>query len=80
MNSFEKNDLITKEIEKLTNDITKKDENLKKYAEENENVRRYNEVLRKDLVSIKSEVDKKENELSLLSQKNAEIERDKLVL
>jgi len=80
MNSFEKNDTIAKEIDKLSNDIIKKDEQLKKYAEENENVRRYNEVLRKDLVSIKSETEKKENELAIMSQKHAEIERDKLVL
>ena len=77
--SIEKTETIAKEVEKLNKDLIKKDEQIKKYAEENENVRRYNEVLRNELTQLKGDLEKKENQLSITFQKLTDIEREKLV-
>ena len=77
--SIEKTETIAKEVEKLNKDLIKKDEQIKKYAEENENVRRYNEVLRNELTQLKGDLEKKENQLSITFQKLTDIDREKLV-
>jgi cell division protein FtsB len=77
---LERNDSISKELDKISKDNNKREEQLKKYAEENENLRRFNDLLRNEITAMKTDLDKKDNEISVLSQKLFESDREKLVM
>lgn len=59
--------------------MIKKDEQLRKYAEENENLRRYNEIYKKETNNLKIIIDKKDNEITIINQKLDHSEKENLV-